>query len=57
MIDGIPYKDLTFDQFATWATRLLLDALITQGMAGVKQKLYIILPRYIEYHNVRKNAD
>ena len=56
MIDGIPFKDLTFEQFAAWATRCLLDALITQGMAGVKQELYVILPTYAEYQNARKNA-
>lgn len=56
MIDGIPYKDLTFEQFTAWATRHLLDALITKGMAGVKQELYIILPVYSEYQNARKNA-
>jgi hypothetical protein len=54
MIDGIPFKDLTFEQFVAWATRNLLDALITKGMAGVKSELYIILPVYAEYSKARK---
>lgn len=58
MIDGIPYKDLTFNQFTTWATRIIFDNLIQYGMRGVNEALYTILPKYVEYQKERtkKNA-
>lgn len=56
MIDGIEFKDLTFEQFTRWATRELLDALIAGGMEGVRVKLYTILPAYAAYQKARKDA-
>jgi hypothetical protein len=54
MIDGIEFKNLTFEQFTAWAARVLLDALITGGMKGVKTSLYEILPTYSEYLKAKK---
>jgi phage pi2 protein 07 len=56
MIDGIEYKDLTFEQFTTWAMRVILDALIIKGMRGVKESLYSILPTYSEFQKAKKDA-
>jgi hypothetical protein len=56
MIDGIEFKDLTFEQFTAWAMRRILDSLITKGMQGVKESLYIILPTYSEFQKAKKDA-
>jgi hypothetical protein len=56
MIDGIEFKDLTFEQFTVWAMRVILDALITKGMQGVKESLYVILPTYSEFQRAKKDA-
>ena len=56
MIDGIEFKDLTFEQFTAWAMRVILDALITKGMRGVKESLYVILPTYAEFQKAKKDA-